>query len=362
MSDTTNLKHTTKVEKLPESRLKVTVTVPWTEVEIKVTEAKKKVLAEADIKGFRKGNVPEDIFVKQFGTLPFFQEAAYAAMDATYVAALTDNKVLAIGKPEVRIASFGEGQEVVYDIIVDVLPEVILPEYKTLHTQFPEVAAEVVTDADVEEAIKDIKAYRLQKPGMSEDEKIQIADTELSEEDLKAMGIASGKLEDLQTRIRENLTAEKVMIAKDKRRNQILEALVNGTTGEMPKTIVDNELFKMQDRIVADLSQMGVGFVDYLKHLGKTEEEWKESEKVQAEKNARLQMALAQIAKNEKLGPSEAAIQKEVAHLKLHYPDIAEQRLHEYSVERMTNTFIMEYILTGQVPNEEELFKVDHEH
>jgi hypothetical protein len=55
-------------------------------------------------------------------------------------------------------------------------------------------------------------------------------------------------------------------------------------------------------------------------------------------------------------------IEKEVQHLKLHYPEIDEQRLREYSAERMMNTFVLEYVVTGKLPNEEELFKVDHEH
>lgn len=362
MSEKSTIKHTTVTEKLTGSKLKVTVTIPWKEAEGKLAEAKKKVLSEADIKGFRKGNVPEDIFVKQFGTFPFFQEMAYAAVDATYAEALIENKVLAIGKPEVNLTSFGEDKDVVYDIVVEVLPEVKLPDYKKLHTQFPEVAAEVVGDEEVENAIKDIKAWRKQKPGMTEEEKKAAEESELSEDDLKAMGVASGKLEDLKAKIKDNLVAEQQMIAKDKRRNQIFEALVNGTEGEMPQTMIDNELLKMQDRIVADLAQMGVGFADYLKHLNKTEAEWKESERAQAEKNAKLQIALAQIAKTENIGPSEVAIQKEVEHLKHHYPDVSEQRLYEYSLERMTNTFIMEYVMTGQIPNEEELFKIDHEH
>ena len=362
MSEINKLKHTTTLEKLPQSRLKVIVTIPWGEVKGQLALAKKKVLNEADIKGFRKGNVPEEVFVKQFGTFPFFQELAYAAVDSTYVSALTENKVLAIGKPEVNLKSFGEDQDVVYEILVDVLPEVKLPDYKSLHTEFPEIAAEVIGDEEVEDAVKDIKAWRKQKPNMSEEEKKAAEESELTAEDLKAMGVESGDLQDLKSKIKDNLITEKVMVAKDKRRNQIFEALISGTEGDMPQALVENELLKMQDRITADLSQMGIGFQDYLKHLGKTEAEWKESEKIQAEKNAKLQIALAQIAKEEKIGPSEAAIQKEVAHLKLHYPDVSEQRLYEYSVERMTNTYIMEYVMTGEKPNEDELFKVDHEH
>jgi FKBP-type peptidyl-prolyl cis-trans isomerase (trigger factor) len=362
MSDTKIKIKKVETEKLPKSQVKLTVTLAWEDIKGELAAAKKKVLAEAEIKGFRKGAVPEDLFIKQFTDFPFYQEMAYAAVDKTFAEVLIEEKVPVISRPNISIKEFGESKDVVYEILGDVLPEVTLPEYKTLHSKYKEEVVGEVTDQEVEDAIGDIKAWRKQKPNMTEEEKKEAEEAVLSEEDLKAMGVESGKLEDLKTKIRSNLEEEKSLRSQDTRRNKILEDLVNGTSGEMPEAMIENELLKIKDRIIGDLGQMGVSFADYLKHLNKTEEEWKLSEKLQAEKNAKLQMALAQIAKVEKIGPSEVAIEKEVQHLKLHYPEIDEQRLREYSAERMMNTFVLEYVVSGKLPNEEELFKVDHEH
>jgi trigger factor len=185
---------------------------------------------------------------------------------------------------------------------------------------------------------------------------------DITQEDVKSMGIDSGKIEDLKIKIKENLIEEKRFKSIDLRRNQILSKLIDETKGDMPKSFVDNELLKIKNKIEGDLSNMGITFADYLKHMQKTEEEWMAGEKEQASKNAKLQIALLEISKKEKVAPSDVAIETEVQHLKLHYKDIDEARLREYATERMTNTFVLEYIMTGKLPDEKELFKIDHEH
>jgi hypothetical protein len=77
-----------------------------------------------------------DIFVKQFTDFPFYQEMAYAAVDKTFAEVLIEEKVPVISRPNISIKEFGESKDVVYEILGDILPEVILPEYKTLHSKY----------------------------------------------------------------------------------------------------------------------------------------------------------------------------------------------------------------------------------
>jgi FKBP-type peptidyl-prolyl cis-trans isomerase (trigger factor) len=347
-----------KIENQPASQQKITVTIKQGDAQVKYAAAKKKVLSEVDIKGFRKGQVPEANFIAQFGTQPIYQELAYMLVDATYTDVLIDNKVQAIGRPEISVADFGEGKDIVYEMILDVMPTVDLGDYMSLHKDFKEVAQESVTEFDVEEALKDVTAWRKNKPGNTE----EVQNQELTEEDIKAMGIESGKVDDLKIKLRANLEEEKNFKSKDLRRGQILNKLIEDTKGDMPKSFVDNEILKIKDRIVGDLSQMNVSFADYLKHMGKSEEEWMLTQIDQANKNAKLQIALLEISKKEKVAPSDEAVEAEVAHMKLHYKDVSEDRIREYSKERMTNSFVLEYIMTGKLPDEKELFKVDHDH
>jgi FKBP-type peptidyl-prolyl cis-trans isomerase (trigger factor) len=352
-----------KIESIENSQQKITVTIKFADAKKYLEVAKKKVMTEADIKGFRKGQVPESVFIAQFGNFPIYQELAYTLVDKTYTDVLIENKVQAIGRPEISVIDFGEDKDVVYEMIFDVMPTVTLGDYMKLHSEFPEVKHEDVTEFDVDEAVKDIIAWRKQKPGQIESPSESNEDVkELTEEEVKSMGIESGLVFDLRNKLKTNLKEEKEFKAKDLRRNQIISKLIDETKGEMPKSFVDNELLKIKDRIIGDLSNMGVTFADYLKHMKKSESEWMEGEREQAKKNAKLQIALLEISKKEKVAPSDVAVEAEVTHLKLHYRDIDEARLREYSRERMTNTFVLEYVMTGKLPDEKEMFKVDHSH
>jgi FKBP-type peptidyl-prolyl cis-trans isomerase (trigger factor) len=351
------MKHTIQTENLPKSQIKITVSVDAADFEAQVKKSKAKVLSEANLPGFRKGHVPEEQFVKAYGALAFRQEAAYEAVDATYVSVLVENKIKAVGKPTLNIVSFNEGENLQYEIVVDVMPTLTLGDYKSVSSSVPVEQVGETTDEEMDKVLEDIVSYRTKKGENGED-----IVPELDEEMIKSLGIESGSLDELKQKIRENTKMEKEFRAKDVRKNAIIQKLLDLAIGEVPETFIDNELVKMEDKITSDLAQMGVGFPEYLKHLGKTREEWAVSERANAEKAARLQIILLQISEAENMKPSQEAIAKEVAHMQVHYAGVDLARLRAYCEEVMTNSFVMEYILTGERPNEEELFKVDHDH
>lgn len=163
-------------------------------------------------------------------------------------------------------------------------------------------------------------------------------------------------VEDLKNRIKENIENEKKWKAEDKRKAEVFEKLVSDTKTEIPETLIRNELLKMEDKIKADLSQMGVSFEDYLKHMKMTLAQWRENERPNASKQVILQLALHAIAKAENIKVSEVTLNNEVAHLMAHYKDLDIERAKAYTEEKMTNSMVAEYVSTGKVPDEVELF------
>lgn len=351
------MKFTVKKESLPESQIKLIINVDAKDFDVSVKKAKQKVLAEVTMPGFRKGHVTEDVFVKTYGSMAFRQEAAYDAVDATYVSVLVEQKIPAVGRPGINIVSFNEGEDLVYEIVVDVLPEAKVGEYKNLYKEISEKETTEISEEDIQKTLDEIISYRTTK---NEDGTDNVP--ELTEEVIKSLGIESGNLEDLKSKIRENAKIESEYRNKEVRKNEIMEKLLANVEVETPASLVENELLKMKDKITSDLSQMGIGFPEYLKHLNKSEEEWKTSETDNAKKAVKLQLALLQIAKQEKIEVSPEALDAEVKHLKMHYKDLDENRAREYSREVMTNSLIMEFIMTGKLPDEKEFFKPDHSH
>lgn len=341
----TIINYKAKIEKLENSKVKVLITVPSKEFETLFEEAKTKVLSTAKLNGFRDGKVPYESYVKAYGEFAIRQEMGYTAVDKTYIQVIVGEKIEAVGKPEIAILKVNKDEDFEYQVVTDVLPAVELPDYKKYSKEINLEEIKNATEEEVNNAVEELRRMRMQGETLPE----------INEEFLKSVGDFK-TLEDLKKRIEENINNEKKWRAEEKRRAQIFEKLISETKTEIPNSLVENELSKIEERIKADLAQMGVSFEDYLKHMKKTLSEWKESEKEDAKKQVILQLALHAISKKENIKVSEMTVNNEVAHLMAHYKDLDEERARAYTEEKMTNSLVAEYLVTGKVPDEKELF------
>ena len=86
----------------------------------------------------------------------------------------------------------------------------------------------------------------------------------------------------------------------------------------------------MVHEMSANISQMGLNIETYLKHVGKTIEELKKEWIPDAEKRAKTQLILNQIALEEKITVSEDDIKKEVEQIMQVYKDADRTRAEIY--------------------------------
>ena len=87
----------------------------------------------------------------------------------------------------------------------------------------------------------------------------------------------------------------------------------------------------------SDITQMGLKFEDYLKHLNKTREDLVKEVRPDAEKKAKLGLVLNEIAKIEKLIPDPEQVSKEVAQILEHYKDADPERAKIHAENVLTN-------------------------
>lgn len=339
------LSYKIKTEKLPASRVQINVTVPSAEFETLFESAKQKVLNGAKLNGFRDGKVPYEAYVKAYGEFGIRQEMGYAAVDKTYLQIILNEKIESIGKPEIAILKVTKGDDFEYQITSDVLPTVEVGEYKKYHKDIKVEEITPATEDEINDAVEELRRMRMQNEELPE----------MNEAFLKTVGDFK-TVEDLRKRIEENINNEKKWRAEEKRRAQLFEKLIADTKTEVPLSLVENELSKLEEKIKADLAQMGVSFEDYLKHMKKSLAEWRESEQETARKQVILQLALHAISKKEDLRVTDVTVANEVAHLVQHYPDVDPERARAYTEEKMTNSLVAEYLITGKVPDEKELF------
>lgn len=118
------------VKKLPQSRVEMTVKIPWEEWKGEIDHAREGLASQAKVAGFRPGKAPRDIIEKRFGKQTLLVEAAEHVVSHSYAKALEQEKIDAIGKPEVTLGKVTEGEVFEYSVVSAVMPEVTLKPWK----------------------------------------------------------------------------------------------------------------------------------------------------------------------------------------------------------------------------------------
>jgi trigger factor len=131
------------VETLGPTRIKLTVEVPFEELEPAISAAYRKVGQQVRVKGFRPGKVPPRILDQYVGRGAVLDEALNEAVPALYGNAVRESEVEVLGHPELEVTKFVDGEELVFVAEVDVRPEIELPDYDKLPVE--------VDDADYTE-------------------------------------------------------------------------------------------------------------------------------------------------------------------------------------------------------------------
>ena len=140
------------VKKLSESRVEMSVVLPWEEWQGEIEHAMEGMAKSVKLPGFRPGKAPKKMMEQRFGKQAIMLEAAEHVVSHSYAKALEQEKVDAIGQPEVKLGKIEEGQEFTYTVVTAVLPEVQLSAWrdavKKVNTTFKKNTV-VVEDKDI---------------------------------------------------------------------------------------------------------------------------------------------------------------------------------------------------------------------
>ena len=142
------------VEVLSPTRVRLDVEVAYAELESHVANAYKKVAAQVNIPGFRKGKIPASMIDQRVGRGAVIDEAINTALPEFYGQAAREHSVAVIGRPEVDVKEFVDNDKLVFTVEVDVRPEVVLPDFSKITIEVDDV---VVADADVDEQIESLR-------------------------------------------------------------------------------------------------------------------------------------------------------------------------------------------------------------
>ncbi|MFA6355340.1 MAG: trigger factor [Candidatus Paceibacterota bacterium] len=346
----------TTIKKLDKSEVEITGVLEWAEFEKYETKAVEKVGERMELPGFRKGKAPAPIIKENTNEMMLLEEMAEVALQESYIKILEDNKIDAIGRPQIAITKIAKGSDLEFKIVTAILPEMKLGDYKKIantENSKEENKKEIVVDEkEVDKIILELRKMRAEqvKGGehvghehMTEEEHKaahpEIPESEypeLNDEFVKTFGDFAN-VEAFKEKIRGNMKIEKMTVAKDKVRLAIVEELVKQTEGEVPEILIQSETDKMLYRLEADITNAGLKIEDYLKQINKTEADLRGEWKADAEKRAKLQIIIHTISEKEKLAPTEEEISSDVAKITEMYKDADASRARAYVEQMLEN-------------------------
>lgn len=330
-----------EIKNLENSEIEIVGEIPAEKFEKWRGKAVKDISSSAEIPGFRKGMAPENVIVQKFGEMAVLEEMAELALAASYSEILEKNNINAIGQPQVSITKIAKNSPLGFKLKTAIMPEISLPDYKKIAGEVSSTKEEiVVTD---EEVSKVIDGIRRQREGKATGAKDETPLAPLTDEIAKSLGDFKG-VDDLKTKIRENLAAEKEWRDKQKKRASIAEKIIEKTQIVLPKVLVDQELEKMLAQFKGDVANMGLKFEDYLAQLKKSEDEIKKGWQKDAEKRVKLELILVKIASVEKIFPSKEETEKEAGHILKHYAGADKERTLAYAESLLTKEKVLEFL------------------
>ncbi len=306
----------TTLKNVSEIEVEITCVIPTDSFEKERSLALKKIGEGVSIPGFRKGHVPEAMLVQKFGDALILEEMANLAIDRTYPEILKEHKVASIGMPEVKVMKLAKGNPFEFTLTFPVMPEIKLPDYK-------KIVKEIMATADVTTVTDDeiVKAQsELLKQFATKDAEGKEVLPELTLDIAQKFG-PFATVEEFTAKIRESITHEKENRARSKKRMQTMEKIADEIKVKLPQVLIDGELQRMMGQFRQDIQQMGMKFEEYIITVKKTEDDLRKEWTPDAEKRAKIQIALSRIAEAEKLEVLKEDLEKEVAFFLERYKD-----------------------------------------
>jgi trigger factor len=123
----------TTVTELGESRVRVQVQVPPSEIEARVERKARQLGREMKLPGFRRGKVPAPLVIQRVGREVVLEEAVRDTLGNWYADAIETAGIVPVGDPQLNLSDLPKrGGALEFSIEIGVLPTARLGEYKDL--------------------------------------------------------------------------------------------------------------------------------------------------------------------------------------------------------------------------------------
>jgi len=288
---------------------------------------------EIKIPGFRQGKVPADLLKKYISEETVIDRAVQLLISDVYPSMIDSAKIKPVDYPNVEVKKLEKGTPIIFNVKVDVYPEIKLGAYKKLTLK---KHAKEVLDEEVDKTLDFIRKGYAKQSSVPENE------VPLDDEFAKKVS-KMNTMQELKVLIKSNIEEEKKRDVELAIRDEVTQKLAEIVESDIPKGMVEREIDSMIGDLEITLQRSKMTLDSYLSAVKKDKDKLRDEMRGNAQIRIKAKLALEAIAEKEKLVVEEADMDREIETLAQHYGKSVEEYKSDISAD-VTDS-IKEYML-----------------
>ena len=326
------------VDQLNDTRVKVTVEVPFSELGPELDKAYQALAQQINIPGFRRGKAPRQLIDARVGRGPVLEQVVNDMLPTRYGQAIEELDIKALGQPNIDITKLEDGDVIEFVAEVDVRPEFDLPDFSDISVEVPALGSTeeridhelehlrerfgslktvdreagdedfitlnlsaTVDGEEIEDAKVEDMSYRVGSGDLIEGLDDAVKERELPEldDDFAQMASEFDTVEELRADLasgaEESAKAEQAASIRE----EVLKVALEKTQFPLPASVVDEQVNAQVQQLMGQLGGDEALFEKLLEAQGTSREEFNEQTRTSAEEAVRTQLFLDVLAEKE---------------------------------------------------------------
>jgi trigger factor len=139
---------------LTKNQIELAIEISVEELQPHLSRAAQKLALKNKIPGFRPGKAPLELIKNKFGDMAIHQEALDSIITDTFFQAVTQEKLLTVGQPNITVEKMAPGNPLLYKATVSLLPKVTLGAWQKIVVKKKESKA---TEEDIKKTLEQLQ-------------------------------------------------------------------------------------------------------------------------------------------------------------------------------------------------------------
>jgi FKBP-type peptidyl-prolyl cis-trans isomerase (trigger factor) len=303
-----------KRKDVSDSKIELTLTMPRDAFEKSYKALLKDYSKDKDVKGFRKGKVPEDLIEPSMK--PTLQYQTFERLAPMYInTAIQKEEIDLIAPPKYTdLPDFKGEDDLEFKVEITTMPDFKLGNLKKIKIEKEEVEIE---DKEVEKVLKELKVKnKTEAKKIGDDWAKELA------ENLKLEDIEN--LEDLKEFTRETLKKQKEHMQLHKAQEEALKQAIELSNIEIPEAAVEFEAQEREKSFEQDMQMRGVKVEEFLKQSNLDMEQMREAWKKDAREALRADVFLNLYAEDKDVKVTKKELDEKIEMIKKTKPNADE--------------------------------------